>query len=128
MQEVERSWSNNNVSPKILSVMRKDSLTSIPRSNKSNYSIASMASYKTQRTKSLCVFYNSSIMNYAKSTMAQPKDRKTSTSSSNHKMQNNSIRDMKILQNHEKILEVQNKWTGNGKFIIKEKCSFLVST
>ena len=37
------------------------------------------------------------------------------------------VRDVKYLQNHEKILEAQNKWTGNGRFIVREKSSFLVS-
>ena len=36
-------------------------------------------------------------------------------------------KDIRILQNHEKIMEAQNKWTGNGKFIIKNKSTFLVS-
>jgi hypothetical protein len=36
-------------------------------------------------------------------------------------------KDIKILQNHEKIMEVQNRWTGNGKFIIKERENFTVS-
>lgn len=36
-------------------------------------------------------------------------------------------KDIRILQNHEKIMEAQNKWTGNGKFIIKNKSTFIVS-
>ena len=39
----------------------------------------------------------------------------------------NTNKDIRILQNQEKIMEAQNKWTGNGKFIIKNKSTFLVS-
>jgi hypothetical protein len=37
-------------------------------------------------------------------------------------------RDMRVLQNHEKIMEAQDKWTGNGRFIIKNKSKFIVSS
>lgn len=36
-------------------------------------------------------------------------------------------KEIRTLQNHEKIMDAQNKWTGNGKFIIKNKSTFLVS-
>lgn len=130
VQEVERTWNNNQLkSSKPESIILKDSLSSIPHSNKSNYSITSAASFKQQRTKSLCVFYNSSIVNYANNLKSSTRNNKEcrKLSNSNQRMQKDPIRDMKILQNHEKILEAQNKWTGNGKFLIKEKSSFLVS-
>jgi phosphatidylinositol phospholipase C epsilon len=36
-------------------------------------------------------------------------------------------RDVRLLQNHEKIMEAQNKWTGNGRFIIKNKARHMVN-
>ncbi len=38
----------------------------------------------------------------------------------------NKRRDIRLLQNHEKIMEAQDKWTGNGRFIIKNKRKFTV--
>ncbi len=127
MQEVERTWTpstdNNKTSNNSLGIVRKDSLNSIVRSNKSNYSLASIASYKQQRTKSLCVFYQNNIVNTVKATITSPRN---SSSTSGVQGKKTPARDTRYLQNHEKILEAQNKWTGNGKFIIKEKTSFMV--
>jgi len=127
MQEVERTWTPNIVNTKnsdnSLAIERKDSLNSIVRSNKSNYSLASMASYKQQRTKSLCVFYQTNIVNTVKATINSPRNLASTADRAKHP----PVRDTRYLQNHEKILEAQNKWTGNGKFIVKEKTLFMVS-
>ncbi len=127
MQEVERTWTPSTVNTKnsdnSLAIKRKDSFNSIMRSNKSNYSLASMASYKQQRTKSLCVFYQTNIVNTVKATINSPRNLASTADRAKHP----PVRDTRYLQNHEKILEAQNKWTGNGKFIVKEKTSFMVS-
>ena len=38
-----------------------------------------------------------------------------------------TTKEINILKNSEKIMEAQNKWKGNGKFIIKNKATFFVS-
>ena len=121
VQEVDSSWSKSNKD----NINGEDlSLNSMCAADKSNFSIASKTSYQQQRTKSLCVFYNTSIINYARAMATAKESRKISSSGSAYKLHANSV---KILQGHEKIMEAQNKWTGNGKFIVKEKSSFLVS-
>lgn len=127
VQEVEQSWSNTNIDNQtelntINNANKKNSAAGLIIHRKSKNSVGSMA-YNKQRTKSLCVGYNTNIFSYAKS-MAAKETKKISMSGSNQKF--HSTKDLKILQNHEKILEIQNKWTGNGKFIIKSKSAFLV--
>ena len=127
MQEVEQSWSNtninNNVETNVASnTNKKNSGAGLILNRKSKNSVASVG-YNKQRTKSLCVSYNTNIFSYAKA-IAAKETKKISMSGSNQKFHSN--KDLKILQNHEKILEIQNKWTGNGKFIIKAKSTFLV--
>jgi 16S rRNA U1498 N3-methylase RsmE len=34
---------------------------------------------------------------------------------------------VKICQNNDKIMQLQNKWTGNGRFILRERSSMGVS-
>ncbi len=66
------------------------------------------------------------MLSYAKAITVN-KDRKKISMSNSSNQKFHSNKDLKILQNHEKILEIQNKWTGNGKFIIKAKSTFLVN-
>jgi hypothetical protein len=125
VQELEQSWSNTNINnqtelDKPVNDSKKNSATGLILNRKSKSSVSSV--YNKQRTKSLCVGYNTNIFSYARA-IAAKETKKISMSGSNQ----NANKSMKILQNHEKILEIQNKWTGNGKFIIKAKSSFLVS-
>lgn len=121
VQQVERRWSNTNANN--IEIMEPPAGIN-PKPSKRNQSQTSRFSYQHQRTKSLCVFYNTSILNYARA-MAE-NNKKNSTSGSSNKVTNGSSKDMRILQMHEKIMEVQNKWTGNGRFILREKNTFLV--
>lgn len=125
VQEVEQSWSNTNINNQIETntASKKNSGAGLILGRKSKNSVASVG-YNKQRTKSLCVGYNTNIFSYAKA-IAAKETKKISMSGSNQKFHSN--KDLKILQNHEKILEIQNKWTGNGKFIIKAKSTFLVN-
>lgn len=94
--------------------------------------------FQQERTKSLCVFYNSSILNYARRLQREGKNSSRETAISNAaaatanavvaaaSSTTNIPKDVKILQYHEKIMEIQNKWTGNGKFIVRAKTNFLV--
>jgi hypothetical protein len=72
------------------------------------------------RNKTLCALLNSTH-NPSKFDENSKIQRLASVNNSNMN------KDIRILQNHEKLMEVQNKWTGNGKFIIKNKSTFLVS-
>ena len=108
VQELERRWSNCHETNNQI--------------NEHNCPTSDLKSaYKHQRTKSLCVFYNSSILNYAR-TVAANEAKKAS--------KKNQVavkpKDVKILQNHEKIMELQNKWTGNGRFLVRDKATFQV--
>ena len=117
IQQVERRWSNSKIddSEPNLSSRR-------PSANKARLS------YQYNRTNSLSAFHNSSILNYAKTVMTSSSANESKKNSAEiNKKQNASPKNIKILQNHEKIMEVQNKWTGNGKFILMEKSNFLVS-
>lgn len=110
VQQVDRRWSNvNNISYK-QSAFYASSLRNL----------CQRISHRHQRAKSICgSLQNSrnSIINYA---IAIASDK------SNFNTTQLRPKDTKILQNHEKIMEIQNKWTGNGKFIIKEKDSTFV--
>lgn len=124
VQQVERRWSNATTNNQlngdsVLNDNRKSSSSSRRGTNRS--------SYQHQRTKSLCVFYNgTSILNYARAMGANDAKRASNANATNSK-EILTPKDMKILQYHEKIMEVQNRWTGNGKFIIREKSTFLVT-
>ena len=127
IQQVERRWSNSNANPSNYKTDDSESNLSSrrPGSNKARLS------YQYNRTNSLSTFHNSSILNYAKgtttTTCSSANESKKNSVENNNKKPNSSPKNIKILQNHEKIMEVQNKWTGNGKFILMEKSSFLVS-
>ena len=115
VQEVERRWSNSHATNNQII----DEVAGQLRENSSNNN---KSSFQHQRTKSLCVFYNTSILNYARAA----NENKKNGSSSGKVSGAIKPRDVKILQNHEKIMEIQNKWTGNGRFIVREKNTFLV--
>jgi hypothetical protein len=109
VQQVDRRWSNVN------HISYKQSAFYAP----SFRNIYQRISNRHQRAKSLCgslQYSRNSIINYA---IAMASDKSNLTTQMRPK-------DTKILQNHEKIMEIQNKWTGNGKFIIKEKDSTFV--
>lgn len=118
VQQVDRHWSNSNNSSQLNNI--DGTYKSIPKRNGRN-------SYQHLRTKSLCVFYNTNILSHARSNESKKTVTNVPSSSCNSKLLINQPKDMKILQYHEKIMEAQNKWTGNGKFIIREKSTFLVS-
>ncbi len=121
---MERRWSNSNANSSNYKTDDSESNLSSrrPGSNKARLS------YQYNRTNSLSTFHNSSILNYAKGTNTTCSSANESKKNSveNNKKPNSSPKNIKILQNHEKIMEVQNKWTGNGKFILMEKSCFLV--
>lgn len=92
--------------------------------------LSKRATYHNQRTKSLCVFYNTNILNYARSMAAannEMKHNKRASGSGISGGQKMGQKEMRILQFNEKIMEAMNKWTGNGKFFLREKSTFLVS-
>jgi hypothetical protein len=124
IQQVERRWSNCNPNP--TNYKNDDSEASIlsrrPGSNKARLS------YQYNRASSLSTFHNSSILNYTKAAASSSaNESKKNSIELSSKKQSTSPKNIKILQNHEKIMEVQNKWTGNGKFILMEKSNFLVN-
>ena len=110
IQQVERRWSNSH-------------------NNQTSYKIddpdARRASYQHNRANSLCVFYNSNILNYTKSIVGN--ENKKLFNANNKNTQQITPKDIKVLQNHEKVMEIQNKWTGNGKLIIRDKTNIFVS-
>ncbi len=120
VQQVERRWSNSNNSggggaaaAGLNDKSEKSGDSQQPQRN---------SWFRHQRTKSFSVFYNASILNYARQ-MASDNAKRVDKNGSNQY----SPKDVKCLQYHEKIMEVQNKWTGNGRFIIKKKIIFSVS-
>ena len=119
---MERRWSNCNAAPSSYKIDDPDSnFARRPSANKARLS------YQYNRTSSLSAFHNSTILNYAKNVMTSSSANESKKNSiENNKKQSASPKNIKILQNHEKIMEVQNKWTGNGKFILMEKSNFLV--
>jgi len=135
VQELEQSWSNTNINNQIETQTgsqtgkdKKNSGSGLILHRKSKSSITSMFFNSRQRTKSLCVSHNTTLFSYAASkAIAAAKEKKKISMSSSTNQKFNSNKELKILQNHEKILEIQNKWTGNGKFIIKAKSTFLVN-
>jgi hypothetical protein len=104
VQQVERRWSNT-------TNLNQNVLTSKHGKEKGEY----------QRTKSLCIFYNTNVLSYPKQSIKQ------NISPIKDGPHQKIEKDLKILQNHEKIMEIQNKWTGNGRFIIKEKPNSFVA-
>jgi hypothetical protein len=134
IQQVERGWSNSSYSNNLKSAANETSaFASIMKSLKSGGRAAIGAgasannqranAYHHQRTNSLCVFYNTSIMGYAPN--AAGNETKRLGANENGSMQ---PKDVKILQYHEKVMEAQNKWTGNGQFIVRKKTLFAVSS
>jgi hypothetical protein len=128
MQQMERRWSNTTTN----NLINGGELSNAGGggggggSRKSSRRSTTRSSYQHQRTKSLCVFYNTSILNYARTMAAANENKRASNVNSSKETIIATPNDMKILQNHEKIMEIQNKWTGNGKFIIREQSTFLV--
>ena len=131
---MERRWSNSHTNQPSYKIDDSDpNLTGSIASRRPSSAAKSRLSYQYNRTNSLSTFHNSSILNYAKAiTTSTQNESHTSkknsidASSSSNKKTHVSPKNIKVLQNHEKIMEVQNKWTGNGKFIIMEKSQFLV--
>ncbi|CAF0890793.1 unnamed protein product [Brachionus calyciflorus] len=118
IQQCDRHWSNqmNNL----------DGTTNIVK--QIGTSKRNPLSYRHLRTKSLCVFYNTASLLTPTNKLNDKKQANSANiSASNSKTQLNQVqpKDIQILQYHEKIMEAQNKWTGNGKFIIREKSTFL---
>ncbi len=107
VQQVDRRWSNIN------HISYKQSASSLRN-------LCQRISNRHQRAKSISGNLEksrNSIIGYA---IAMVSDK------SNEITTQLRPKDTKILQNHEKIMEIQNKWTGNGKFIIKEKDSTFI--
>lgn len=131
VQEVCNAWSNANDEPDADGDDPSTDLGCISASrSRISSSVSGNSKYRYQRTKSLCVFYNTNIINYAKSMASNndPKSKKRASGSGISGGQNKvTHKEMKILQYTERIMEAQNKWTGNGKFILREKHTFLVS-
>ena len=102
IQQVERRWSNSH-------------------NNQTSYKIddpdAQRALYQHNRANSLCVFYNSNILNYTKSIVGN--ENKKLFNANNKNTQQITPKDIKVLQN---------KWTGNGKLIIRDKTNIFVSS
>ena len=126
VQEVESSWRHNHHQKSMASKSPAGhegfARPSIPKKKllKKSFSANSDNSYKQQRSMSLCIFYNANnIVNIARNTMAHTKDNLNSST----RIKDSSQRNRKILQNHEKILEVQNRWTGNGRLIVMDRTS-----
>ena len=127
IQLVERRWSNNNSN-------NNDTV-----SNACSYAAASVskltkytnrmgrgkrsALYRHQRTNSLSAFYNTGLLSYARKTANNETKRSGAACGSSE----SSGKDVRVLLYDEKIMEAQNKWTGNGQFIIRKKSNFAVS-
>jgi hypothetical protein len=141
IQQVERRWSN--AAPHHHQVNNANNNGGGDRKTSSRSGARSF--FQQERTKSLCAFQNSSILNYARAMAENKRFNREKTSSREVAILNAAAatanatgggggggggttipKDLKILQYHEKIMEIQNKWTGNGKFIIREKSTFLV--
>jgi hypothetical protein len=133
LQRVERGWSNSSNTNNIPSAANETSaFASIMKSLKSggrnaiggnNNNNQRANVYHHQRTNSLCVFYNAGILSTGRN--GPGNENKRLGPNENGYM---PPRDVKILQYHEKIMEAQNKWTGNGQFFIRKKASFVVSS
>ena len=130
IQQVERRWSNSHSNAPSYKIDDSEPNLAGPTTSRRPSKVKSRLSYQYNRTNSLSAFHNTSILNYAKAmatSAAANENKAKSNASSSDKKHNVSPKNIKILQNHEKIMEVQNKWTGNGKFILMEKSNFLVN-
>ncbi|RNA40636.1 1-phosphatidylinositol 4-5-bisphosphate phosphodiesterase epsilon-1-like isoform X1 [Brachionus plicatilis] len=85
-------------------------------------------SYRHLRTKSLCVFYNTTgLLNSNKTIEKKVESKKLSVFDYKNSLnQTKSNKDINILQFDEKIMEAQNKLSGTQRFIIREKSTFVV--
>jgi hypothetical protein len=133
VQEVEKRWTNNNNNnnsnntSSILDVLvrsRRDASAVIRR--------ASSSSYQHQRTKSLCVNESGANSNSVNNLIGGKKAAKKQQLNNRNGIvvaaaaakENAPPLDTRVIHSQERILEAQNKWTGNGKFIIKDKSAY----
>jgi hypothetical protein len=124
VQEVERRWSNSHSSAINASLL----LDVLSRSRR-DASAASSSSHHHQRTKSLCVNNNNNnginyILSKKEKGAAKKQQHYDRSGSSSKAIGKEKALDTRVLLNQERILEAQNKWTGNGRFIIKDKAAY----